>query len=279
MFTLPTNARWSQNGVTVAGGNGRGNAVNQLNFPYGLGIDDHNRSIVIANHMNYRIVECKVSAINGKVIAGGQSQESRLEQLNHPTDVLIDQETNSLFIADRGNRRVLPWSRHQDRTQSEVIVDDIYCFGLAIDHQRYLYVSNIVDEVRRSSSWQSLGVEDHGLRLCFVLVIYLRILRWLMSPILALNVLWQIGQVVSAGSSGFGCCCLSFRFLRFSYSSVHLLSSNTVIPSLMMVLHIFLSKTLCSQLLKSMLHFFMLAFRRSLYLFFFQLLFRLPSFS
>ena len=100
-----------------------------------------------------------------------------------------------------------------------------------------------------------------------------------MSPILALNVLWQIGQVVSAGSSGFGCCCPSFRFLRFSSSSAHLLASKAVNPSLMLVLHSFLSKALDSQLLKSMLHFFMLAFSRSLGLFFYPPLFRLPSFS
>ena len=49
MLALPMNARWSQNGVTVAGGNGYGNAVNQLRSPYGLDIDDDNQSIVIAD--------------------------------------------------------------------------------------------------------------------------------------------------------------------------------------------------------------------------------------
>ena len=49
MLTLPTNTRWSQNGVTVAGGNGRGSAVNQLYYPSGFDIDDDNQSIVIAD--------------------------------------------------------------------------------------------------------------------------------------------------------------------------------------------------------------------------------------
>ena len=57
MLTLPTNARWSQNGVTVAGGNGKGAGTNQLSFPYGLDIDDDNQSIVIADCGNGRIVE------------------------------------------------------------------------------------------------------------------------------------------------------------------------------------------------------------------------------
>ena len=150
MLTLPVNGTWSQNGVTVAGGNGRGNAVNQLNRPHGLDIDGDNESIVIADRWNHRIVEWKIGAIDGKVIAGGQGPGNRLDQLNHPVDVLIDKETNSLFIADYINRRVVRWSRSQNTTHGEVIIEDIDIWGLAIDHQRHLYVSDSVeDEVRR----------------------------------------------------------------------------------------------------------------------------------
>ena len=128
--------------MTVAGGNGCGDAINQLWYPYGLDIDDDNQSIVIADWGNHRIVEWKMGASHGKVIAGGQGRGNRLDQLNHPTDVLIDKETNSLLIADRSNRRVLRWSRRQETTQGEVIIDNIDCWGLAMDHQRYLYVSD-----------------------------------------------------------------------------------------------------------------------------------------
>ena len=138
ILTLPPDAQWSHNGVMVAGGNGYGDDINQLNDACGLGIDDDNQSIVIAYCWNYCIVERKISASNGKVIAGGQDQANRLDQLYYPTDVLIDSETNSLLIADRDNRRVFRWSRRQETTQSQVIVDNIYYFGLAIDHQRYL---------------------------------------------------------------------------------------------------------------------------------------------
>ena len=60
----------------MAGGNGNGNAVNKLSFPYGLDIDDDNQSIVIADYGNHRIVEWKIGATNGKVIAGGRGQEN-----------------------------------------------------------------------------------------------------------------------------------------------------------------------------------------------------------
>ena len=86
--------------MTVAGGNDRGSAVNQLSHPYGLDVDDDNQSIVIADLGNHCIVEWKMGASNGKVIAGGRGRGDRLDQFNYPTDVLIDKETNSLFICD-----------------------------------------------------------------------------------------------------------------------------------------------------------------------------------
>ena len=143
----------------MAGGNGYGNAVNQLYGPFGLDIDDDNQSIVVADFVNHRIVELKMSASNGKVIADGRGQGNRLDQLYHPTDVLIDKETNSLFIADRDNRRVFRWSRRQRTTQGEVIVRNIDYRELATDHQRYLYVSDIgKDEVRRYTIGHKNGI-------------------------------------------------------------------------------------------------------------------------
>ncbi|CAF2050661.1 unnamed protein product, partial [Rotaria magnacalcarata] len=73
-----------------------------------------------------------------------------LHQLDRPTDVLIDRETDSLIICDRDNQRVVRWSRRSDTTQGEILIGNIQCFGLAMDEQRYLYVSDAgKDEVRR----------------------------------------------------------------------------------------------------------------------------------
>ena len=79
---------------------------------------------------------------NGKVIAGGRGQGNRLDQLCYPTDVLMDKETNSLFIADGGNGRIVRWFRRERTTQGEVVIDNIDCYGLTMIHQRYLYVSD-----------------------------------------------------------------------------------------------------------------------------------------
>ncbi|CAF1379894.1 unnamed protein product, partial [Rotaria magnacalcarata] len=50
---IPANAKWAQNGVTIAGGHGRGNATNQLNQPHGLFVDD-DQTVVIADTYNHR---------------------------------------------------------------------------------------------------------------------------------------------------------------------------------------------------------------------------------
>ncbi|CAF4229280.1 unnamed protein product, partial [Rotaria sordida] len=96
---------------------------------------------------------------NGQVVAGGHAQGNRLDQLNEPTDVLIDKETDSLIICDGQNRRVVRWSRHSGTTQGEILIDDINCYGLAMDDQRYLYISDTYkDEVRRYQIGDKNGI-------------------------------------------------------------------------------------------------------------------------
>ncbi|CAF4417998.1 unnamed protein product, partial [Rotaria magnacalcarata] len=73
-------------------------------------------------------------------------------------DVLIDKKTDSLIICDQGNRRVVRWSRRSGTTQGEILIDNIFCFGLALDEQRYLYVSDIEkNEVRRYQFGENIG--------------------------------------------------------------------------------------------------------------------------
>ncbi|CAF4250158.1 unnamed protein product, partial [Rotaria sordida] len=87
---------------------------------------------------------------SGQVVAGGNGEGNRLDQLYRPIDVLIDKETDSLIICDPGNRRVVRWSRRSGTTQGEILIDNIACAALAMDDQRYLYISDVEKhEVRR----------------------------------------------------------------------------------------------------------------------------------
>ncbi|CAF4995309.1 unnamed protein product [Rotaria sp. Silwood1] len=146
---IPIDAGWSQNGKTVAGDNREGYSTNQLYWPHGLFVDD-DQTMIIADWRNERIVQWKMGDTNGRVVAGGNGKGNRLDQLNWPTDVLIDKETDSLIICDRGNSRLVRWSRRSGTTQGEILIDNIDCRGSFMDDQRYLYVSDWKkDEVRR----------------------------------------------------------------------------------------------------------------------------------
>ncbi|CAF1338992.1 unnamed protein product [Rotaria sp. Silwood1] len=142
------NAKWAQNGITVAGGNGRGSETNQLNEPLGLYVDD-DQTIYVADASNNRIVEWKYGATNGKVVAGGNGQGNGAHQLNGPLDVIIDKESDNLLISDYRNNRVVRWSR-RNGTRGETIISNIPYLGLTMDDNGFLYVvHNEKDEVRR----------------------------------------------------------------------------------------------------------------------------------
>ena len=63
------------------------------------------------------------------------------------------------MIADYLNERVLRWSRRQETTRSEIIVDGIDCWGSAMDHQRSLYVPDVgKDEIRQYTIGDKNGI-------------------------------------------------------------------------------------------------------------------------
>jgi sugar lactone lactonase YvrE len=148
-FHIHPDSTWKQNGIKIAGGNGRGNQFNQLDHPYGIYVDDDNQCIYIADWGNHRIVEWKCGATKGQVVAGGNGKGNRMDQLSGPTDVIVDKKTNSLIIADQGNKRVVRWSRQND-PNPQIIISNIGCQGLTMNNNGDLYVCDTEkNEVRR----------------------------------------------------------------------------------------------------------------------------------
>ncbi|CAF5099281.1 unnamed protein product, partial [Rotaria sp. Silwood1] len=155
------NARWQQNGITVAGGNQQGNGINQLSNPSGLYVDD-DQTIYVADRANHRIVEWKRGTTSGQVVAGGNGPGSGDHQLSNPTDVIIDKERDSLIICDTSNRRVVRWPR-RNGTSGETIISNISCWGLTMDENGSLYVTDYRrDEVRRYRRGESQGTMVAG---------------------------------------------------------------------------------------------------------------------
>ncbi|CAF5120214.1 unnamed protein product, partial [Rotaria sp. Silwood1] len=148
------NAKWKQTGVTVAGGNEEGNGINQLNCPWGLYVDDE-ETVYVAEESNHRIMEWKSGATNGKVVAGGKGNVAN--QLNHPEDVIIDKERDSLIISDYRNKRVVRWPR-RNGTSVEIIISNICCVGLTMDDNGCLYVvDHDKNEVKRFRIGENQG--------------------------------------------------------------------------------------------------------------------------
>jgi sugar lactone lactonase YvrE len=123
---------------------------------------DDDDTVFIADWGNHRIVAWKKGDNEGHVVAGGQGQGNGLHQLNRPTDVLIDKETNSLIICGYGNKRVVRWPLNNG-TRGEVLIDNICCWGLAMDKQGCLYVSDYhKQEVRRYTRGDTKGIVVAG---------------------------------------------------------------------------------------------------------------------
>lgn len=142
---------WSMKGRTVAGGFGRGSALNQLNYPSGFDIDE-NGTLFIADINNHRIMRWKRDDRQGKLIAGEKGRGNQTDQLDQPIAVLIDRMGASLIISERGNRRLMRWylAKHKQNGGGEVIMTNIDSLGMAMDNEGSIYVSDYErHEVRR----------------------------------------------------------------------------------------------------------------------------------
>ncbi|MFP5042687.1 hypothetical protein [Parasediminibacterium sp. JCM 36343] len=102
-------------GVTVAGGNGQGNALNQLDLfslafgkgkGGGVAVDD-NKNVYVGDYNNNRVMKWPKGATAGTLVAGGNVLSGpALNQLYHPFGVSIS-STGSLYVVDLDNSRVL----------------------------------------------------------------------------------------------------------------------------------------------------------------------------
>jgi sugar lactone lactonase YvrE len=159
---LTADAKWLQEGVSVAGGNGQGNESNQLSEPRGFFIDDDEQRLYIADYHNNRIMEWKYGATTGRIVAGGNEAGNRDDQLYYPRDIILDRENDCLVICDSVNGRVVRWAR-QNSTRGETIIRDIRGFGMAMDDEIALYIVDFgKNEVKRYRMGESEGTVVAG---------------------------------------------------------------------------------------------------------------------
>lgn len=98
---------WNSEGITVAGGNGAGSGVTQLNFPSSVFIDSNN-NLYITDTQNHRIQKWEPGATSGTTIAGGNGAGVNANQFNTPTCVWVD-ENQDVYVMDSFNNRIQKW--------------------------------------------------------------------------------------------------------------------------------------------------------------------------
>ena len=147
--TLERSLRWSREADRITGSRRPGSQPDQLNQPRGLYVHDTS-TIYVADSKNHRIVCWRLDERDGRCFAGDHGRGDAPDQLDTPTDVVVDQRTNRLIICDAGNRRIVTCSLDGEDDEYAVLVRDVSCEGLTVDEQGYLYFSDSEKhEVRR----------------------------------------------------------------------------------------------------------------------------------
>jgi sugar lactone lactonase YvrE len=140
--------RGDEEGTIVAGGNGKGNDLNQLNGPTFIFVDE-DYSLFVSDNNNHRVMKWIKDAKEGIVVAGGNGQGHRLTQLADPRGVIVDQ-LSQIYVADSDNHRVMRWC--EGSKEGTIVVggngegqesNQLYCpVGLSFDEQGNLYVAD-----------------------------------------------------------------------------------------------------------------------------------------
>jgi sugar lactone lactonase YvrE len=139
--------KWPSNQI-VAGGNGEGNALNQLSEPYHLFVDG-DQTVFVADRYVHRVMKWPVGAKEGIVVAGGNGEGFGVHQLNKPVSVVVDQ-MGTVYVADTFNHRIMRWFK--DAKSGSIIVGQrgegsgrdqfSYPLDLEFDQQGNLYVAD-----------------------------------------------------------------------------------------------------------------------------------------
>ena len=143
--------RWQigdKQGTLVAGGNGKGDRLDQVNVPTGVFVDrDYN--VYVADKGNARVMKWKEGAQEGVLVAGGNGEGNATNQLNAPWAVVID-TTGAIYVSDCVNARIMRW--YEGDAEGVLMfggngegnrTDQLYLnSGMAVDRHGYLYVAD-----------------------------------------------------------------------------------------------------------------------------------------
>ncbi|CAF1172356.1 unnamed protein product [Didymodactylos carnosus] len=91
----------------VAGGNGSGDGLNQINSCHGIFVDN-NSNVYVSDYYNHRVVKWIPGSSSGIVVAGGNEHGSELNQLFNPMGIFVTSD-DVVYVADTLNHRIMKW--------------------------------------------------------------------------------------------------------------------------------------------------------------------------
>lgn len=100
-------ARGAKAGITVAGNNGKGCALNQFGSPKGI-VVDKSGNVYVSDAICDRVTKWAPGATTGTLVAGGNGEGGNPNQLSGNLNICLDKAGN-IYIADRWNHRVQKW--------------------------------------------------------------------------------------------------------------------------------------------------------------------------
>ncbi|CAF4240172.1 unnamed protein product, partial [Adineta steineri] len=104
--------RWSIediNSTIVAGGNGKGQELNQLNYPTRIFVD-RDYSVYVSDAENYRVMKWIKDAEEGIIVAGSRGGGTSLDKMYMTNGVIVDHLDN-VYVSDMANNRVIRWAK------------------------------------------------------------------------------------------------------------------------------------------------------------------------
>jgi len=94
-------------GTVVAGGHGKGNNLNQFDYPSFLFID-REETVYVSDRDNHRVMKWLKGAKEGIIVAGGYGQGNSSKQLSGPLGLIVN-EVGDIYVADCINHRIMCW--------------------------------------------------------------------------------------------------------------------------------------------------------------------------